>query len=373
MALRTSKFEDFSHPLYDKPKLEEAAHILVIRLSAMGDVAMLVPVLRILTATYPNLKITLLTRRFFAPMFKDIPNVEVYQADLSGIHHGFVGLCRLARELKELGIDAVADLHDVLRSNVLRYIFYLYRIPVKQIDKGRAEKKELTAENNKVFKQLKSTHQRYADVFSELGYPVDLKKPSFPSKQKLSPKILEITGKNVLKWIGIAPFAQHDSKVYPLDLMERVIKEIDKEGKAMIFLFGGGKLETDKLEALAKKFSNVVSIAGKLSFEEELALISNLDLMLSMDSGNAHLAAMYGIPVITLWGVTHPYAGFSAFNQPPENNLLPDLNKYPKIPTSVYGNKFPEGYENVMRSISPQKVVDKLKAPQPPKGEFETH
>ncbi|MFO7720227.1 MAG: glycosyltransferase family 9 protein [Gillisia sp.] len=365
MASRTSKFEDFSHPLYDKPKLEKAAHILVIRLSAMGDVAMLVPVLRSLTTTYPNLKITLLTRGFFAPMFKDIPNVEIYKADISGIHHGFVGLCRLARELKELEIDAVADLHDVLRSNVLRYIFYFYGIPVKQIDKGRTEKKALTAEENKVFKQLKSTHQRYADVFSELGYPVDLKDLSFPLKLKLSPKILKITGKNSLKWIGIAPFAQHDSKVYPLDLMEKVIKEIDREGKAEIFLFGGGKLETEKLEKLSENFKNVVSIAGKLSFEEELALISNLDVMLSMDSGNAHLAAMYGIPVITLWGVTHPYAGFSAFNQPPENNLLPDLNKYPKIPTSVYGNKFPEGYEDVMRSISPLKVVEKLKAPQP--------
>ncbi len=361
MADRTSKFEDFSHPLYDKPKLEEAAHILVIRLSAMGDVAMLVPVLRIVTATYPNLKITLLTRGFFAPMFKDIPNVEVYKADFSGIHQGFVGLCRLARELKELEIDAVADLHDVLRSNVLRYIFYLYRIPVKPIDKGRAEKKALTAENNKVFKKLKSTHQRYADVFSELGYSVNLNEPSFPLKQKLSPNILEITGKNVLKWIGIAPFAQHDSKVYPLDLMERVIREIDKEGKAEIFLFGGGKSETEQLEKLAKQFGNVVSIAGKLSFEEELALISNLDVMLSMDSANAHLAAMYGIPVITLWGVTHPYAGFSAFNQPSENNLLPDINKYSKIPTSVYGNKFPEGYENVMRTIPPQKVVDKIR------------
>lgn len=361
MAGRTSKFEDFSHPLYDKPKTEEAAHILVIRLSAMGDVAMLVPVLRILTATYPNLKITLLTRGFFAPMFKNLPNVEVYQADLSGIHHGFVGLCRLARELKELEIDGVADLHNVLRSNVLRYIFYMYGIPVKQIDKGRAEKKALTAENNKTFKQLKSTHHRYADVFSELGYPVNLKKPSFPLKQKLSPKILEITGRNILKWIGIAPFAQHDSKVYPLDLMERVIRGIDKEGEAKIFLFGGGKSETDKLEKLAKKFENVISVVGRLSFEEELALISNLDVMLSMDSGNAHLAAMYGIPVITLWGVTHPYAGFSAFNQPPGNNLLPDLNKYSKIPTSVYGNKSPEGYKDVMRTIPPQKVVNKIR------------
>lgn len=89
-------------------------------------------------------------------------------------------------------------------------------------------------------------------------------------------------------------------------------------------------------------------------------MISNLDGMLSMDSGNAHLAAMYNVPVITLWGVTHPFAGFGAFNQPMENHLLPDMERYPAIPTSVYGNKVPEGYEDVMRTIPPERVVAKV-------------
>ncbi|MCF4100663.1 glycosyltransferase family 9 protein [Gillisia sp. M10.2A] len=336
------------------------AHILVIRLSAMGDVAMLVPVLRTLIQTYPQLKITVLTRAFFAPMFAGIPNVEVYEADINGVHNGVFGLSRLAKDLRDLGIDAVADVHDVLRSNVLKSIFYFYGIQVKQIDKGRAEKKALTASNNKIFKQLKSTHQRYADVFEELGYPIDLREHSFPQKQKLSPNTREITGNNTLKWLGVAPFAQHDSKVYPLDLLEDVLRSINDEGKTQIYLFGGGKKEKEQLEALAFKYEHITSLAGKLKFEEELALISNLDGMLSMDSGNAHLAAMYGIPVVSLWGVTHPFAGFTAFNQPQENSILPDLDQYPKIPTSIYGNKVPEGYEEVMRTIKPEKVIEKL-------------
>jgi ADP-heptose:LPS heptosyltransferase len=333
----------------------------VIRLSAMGDVAMLAPVLKILTNTYPHLKVTVLTREFFAPIFEDIPNVAVYPADLGGLHNGMIGLCRLAKELRELDIDAVADVHNVLRSNVLKSVFYFYGIPVEQINKGRPEKKALTAENNKVFKQLKSSHQRYADVFGALGFSIDLSLPLFNGKQKLSPNTLTFTGKDAQKWVGIAPFAQHASKVYPLDLMEEVIKHLSHEEKIQILLFGGGKTETEKLKTLASRFENVISLAGKLRFEEELALISNLDVMLSMDSGNAHLAAMYGVPVITLWGVTHPYAGFSAYNQPPENNLLPNLLEYPKIPTSVYGNKYPEGYGEVMRSIPPERVVEKVK------------
>lgn len=121
----------------------EAAHILVIRLSAMGDVAMCVPVLRVLTSTYPHLKVSVLTRGFFEPMFKGIPRVSVYKADITGVHSGVLGLGSLAKELRDIGIDKVADLHNVLRSNVLKSVFYMFGIPVKQIDKGRSEKKRL--------------------------------------------------------------------------------------------------------------------------------------------------------------------------------------------------------------------------------------
>ncbi|MCM4155026.1 glycosyltransferase family 9 protein [Gramella sp. AN32] len=336
-------------------------HILVLRFSAMGDVAMIVPVLSVLRQTYPEIKVTVASRSFFRPLFSQIPNVHFYEADINGVHSGVMGLSSLAKELKdEEEIDMVADLHDVLRTNILRSIFYLYGIPFKQIDKGRAEKKALTRSDNKVFQQLKSTHQRYADVFKNLGYPIDLNNYRPPKKRKLLPKIYDIVGKQSQKWLGIAPFAQHNSKVYPADLMEEVIAEINKTGHYKILLFGGGEKEKLQLAHWEKEFQHCVSLVGKLSLAEELTVISNLDGMLSMDSGNAHFAAIYEIPVITLWGVTHPFTGFSAFGQPMQNSILPDLHQYPKIPTSVYGNKVPAGYEDVMRSIPPEKVIRKI-------------
>ena len=271
-----------------------------------------------------------------------------------------LGLGTLARELRDEEIDVVADLHDVIRTNVLRSLFYFYGIPFKQINKGRSEKKSLTRENNKEFRPLKSTHQRYADVFSELGYPIDLSEYKIPPRRDLLPKVYEVIGKQSQKWLGVAPFAQHDSKCYPADLMEKVLSELNSRDNIKMIMFGGGDTEKEKLEEWESKFENCVSVVGKLRFAEELSLISNLDAMLSMDSGNAHLAANFGIPVITIWGVTHPYTGFKPFNQPLENCLLPDLDKYPKIPTSVYGNKVPEGYEDVMRSIPPEKVIEKV-------------
>lgn len=338
-----------------------AKHILVIRLSAMGDVAMTVPVLKRVTERFPGLRITILTRRFFAPIFKDIKNVQVYEAEIHDRHKGVAGLRRLSHELEDLGIDAVADLHNVLRSNILKVFLQLDGIPVKQIHKGRPEKRALTRKTGKIFKPLKSTHERYAEVFDKLGFPIDLLETASLPKQKVSETVQRLTGDEPKKWLGIAPFAQHESKVYPQDLMEEVLQHLEKEQNLKVFLFGGGAKECGILEHWEEKFENAVSLAGKVSFAEELAFISNLDAMLSMDSGNGHIAANYGIPVVTMWGLTHPYTGFAPFGQPGSNWILPDLEKYPAIPTSIYGKTVPEGYEDVMRSIPPETVVQKIK------------
>lgn len=317
---------------------------------------MTVPVLRALTKQYPELKITVVTRSFFKPFFQDLNNVEVYSADLKGKHKGFLGLYKLSKELKVLQFDAVADLHNVLRSKILKFFFTGKKIV--QIDKGRAEKKALIS--GKHFQQLKTTHQRYVDVFKGLGYDVELSNPTFSRPKSLTEDLIQFVTHKDYKIIGIAPFAAHKSKMYPLQQMEEVISQLSKTYN--VILFGGGKEEIEILNQIETKYSNVNSAAGKLSLEEELALISNVDLMLSMDSGNAHLAAMLGKKVMTIWGVTHPFAGFAPFNQAKDYALLADREKYPLIPTSIYGNKYPEGYENAAASISVEGVVAKIKA-----------
>lgn len=339
-----------------KPK-----HILVIRMSAMGDVAMTVPVLRVLTQTYPDLKITVVSRSFFKPLFDGIPNLDFLEADVYGKHKGLPGLLKLAKEARARGVDAVADLHNVIRSKVITRYLKMKGLRTATQDKGRAEKKALIATENRQFVQLKTTHQRYADVFATLGYPIDLSDFIAPGHKDLPPKLNAMIGVEPKKLIGIAPFAAHEGKAYPLHLMTELISFLDAVDKYRIFLFGGGKKEIEQLQALERPFSNVTNVAGKLSFEEELALISNLDLMVSMDSGNGHLAAMYGIPVLTLWGVTHPYAGFTPFNQPADYQFLANREQYPLIPTSIYGNKYPQGYEKAMETIDPKEVWRKIR------------
>jgi ADP-heptose:LPS heptosyltransferase len=218
----------------------------------------------------------------------------------------------------------------------------------------------LTQPENKVFKQLPTMFERHVKVFEQLGFTVDLSQAVFPKKAVLSPEILAVIGEKSQKLIGIAPFAQYDSKVYPLDLMQEVINQLSKNLDYKILLFGGGKNEIEILDSFSANKENVINMAGKIKFQQELQLISNLDVMLSMDSGNAHIAAMLGVKVISLWGSTHPYAGFSPFNQPLENALVSDRNQFPKLPTSVYGNKKVEGYEDVMRTITVDSIIKVL-------------
>jgi ADP-heptose:LPS heptosyltransferase len=345
----------------------KAKHIAVIRLSAMGDVAMTVPVIRAFIEQNPNVKITVVSRPFFKPFFDELANVNFFAVDLNQQHKGFLGLLRLYSDLKKLDIDAVADLHNVLRSKVIRTLFALSGKKLAFTNKGRREKKKLTRSKNKIFKPLKLMVERHVDTFSQLGFSVDLSSPIFPKKAVLSEEILKISGEKIqiltairTNWIGIAPFAQYDSKVYPADLMQIVIDQLASNNNNKIFLFGGGTKEIEILNQFASTKDNIIVVAGKLNLQQELQLISNLNVMLSMDSGNAHIAAMLGIKVITLWGSTHPFAGFIPFNQPLENCLVSDRNQYPLLPTSVYGNKKVVGYEDVMRSISVESILKEI-------------
>lgn len=343
----------------DKSRQE---HILLIRLSAMGDVAMTVPVLVGLRRNYPNLRVTVLTKPFFKPLFFALPNVRVHVADVKGKHKGILGLWKLFQELKKFNIDKVADLHNVLRSSVLKQFFGLSSIPFVQIDKGRAAKKELTNPKRTTFKPLNTTINRYCDVFEKLGYPITLENTDVLPRQHAVGKVLRLIKNEVKILLGIAPFAAFEGKMYPEQLMEKVLTVLSNTNKYKIILFGGGENEVKVLSSWEQQFANTCNAAGKLSFAEELALISNLDLMVAMDSGNAHLSALFGVPTLTLWGVTHPYAGFYPFAQPEGNSLLADREAYPLIPTSIYGNKHPPGYEKAMETIAPEAVVRKIEA-----------
>ena len=321
---------------------------------------MTVPVVAALREQYPEIKITIISKPFVKPLFDHLVNVHFIEANVYGEHKGILGLRKLSKSILSHNIDAFIDLHNVIRTKILRSFIRMHGVPVSVIDKGRSEKKALTRSKNKQLSPLPTTHERYVVALSAAG--IGLKWPSNVAvkKQPLLEKTAQLMGSWKGKAIAIAPFAAYEAKMYPLDLMRSVLEQLTSLGQYKLFLFGGGDAEKQKLTTLAKGLENTEVVVGRLNFTEELALISNMDLMISMDSANGHLAANYGIPVLTLWGATHPYLGFVPYGQPMTNQLLPDLKKYPEIPTSVYGNKLPESHKDVMTSILPEAVVKKV-------------
>ena len=312
--------------------------LLVIRFSALGDVAMTVPVIDALARRYRDVDITILSRPHVQPLFARMPaHVHFRGIDLNR-YKGIGGLYRLFRELKREGYDAVADLHDVLRSQVIRTLFACTGARVAHIDKGRSEKKALTRPHNKQLHPLPSSFDRYEAVFARLGYPVKSDFRSIYGDGQGDPSLFQtVTGlPDGTRWIGIAPFAAHPGKILPEETMQRLLTLLSAREDYRIFLFGGGKEETRQLEAWAASSPRITSVAGKLTLEAELSLMSHLHVMVSMDSANMHVASLVGIPVVSVWGATHPYTGFMGWKQSERHAVQVAL---PCRPCSIFGNK----------------------------------
>ena len=292
--------------------------ILAYRFSAFGDVAMIVPVLKEFLAQNPDTEIVFVSRKNFSDLFDGVERLTFRGVNLDD-YKGFFGLRKLALELKnEFQPDFVADLHNVLRTKILSFFFK----KTATLDKGRTEKKLLTRKENKIKKPLKPTTERYADVFRKLGFTLKLSH-QFPknSQQKSG--------------IGFAPFAQHAGKMLPIEKSLDLVKILSKNHP--IYLFGGGKKEVEILSKWEQEVENVTSLAGKLSLKEELQKISELELMISMDSANMHLASLVGTRVVSVWGATHYFAGFLGYGQS-ENDIV-EITDLACRPCSVFGNK----------------------------------
>jgi len=332
--------------------------IIILRFSAMGDVAMVASVLQEFSEQNPTAELIMVSRQAFKPFFDHIPNLIFHPIQPKTLHKGINGLYKLYQELRSYKPSAIADLHDNLRSRAISTFFRLTGIKIRRINKGRAEKKALTRAIKKVFKPLRKTVERYADVFRELGFSFKLSHQINKSAQALPTKAQALFTDQTTKKIGISPFAQHIYKVYALEKMEAVIASLSRLGYEL-FIFGGGEKEQHVAENWAKTYQNTYNLIGNFNLTEELDIISNLDLMLSMDSSGMHMASLVGIPVVSIWGPTHPYAGFLGYGQQESDCIQID---HPARPNSIYGNKpCLCGVENCIDLIAPETIVKKIK------------
>ncbi len=334
-------------------------NLLVIRASAMGDVALITPVIAGIRKQYPSVEMTILTRPAFESFFYSINGIKLFMPDFRKRHKGFIGIIRLYRDIaKDSKTDYVIDLHDVIRSKILRWLFGLTGMPVFVIDKGRREKRYAT--RGKATILLKHSVERYCDVFAAAGFPVNPVTPSIVPADNDFPTDPELKLATGEMNIGVAPYARHPLKMWPEDYMVKLLGMISARSRTKFWLFGG----RDELERLGRFQSMVPGsciVSGKTDLKGELALIGRLDFMISMDSSNMHMAALLGTKVISIWGGTDPITGFGAWQQPENYSIRIPATELTCRPCTVYGKgKCRRGDFACMNWLTPEKVLSRL-------------
>ena len=334
-------------------------NVLIIRFSAIGDVVMMLPIVHSVAEAYPDTQFTVLSQKRFAPIFAMMPaNVTFMGVDLKHDYNGMAGINKLYKELKEKNFDAVANLHGVLRTNILATRFTLNGgTKVRSIKKRRLQRQKLTRKFCKNLTPQLPTTEKYKSVLQKLGFNFNITfKSIFGNTKGNLSQIEQFTGKKECHWIGIAPFAAHKGKIYSLEKMEKVVAELYKRAHTKVFLFAYGK-EQDSIKEWIEKYP-ITLIGGQLNMQEELILMSHLDVMLAMDSSNTHLASVAGTRVVSIWGATHPAAGFAGFGQKESDSIQADLACRP---CSIYGKKpCRYGDYRCLNSINPETVIEKI-------------
>ena len=341
------------------------SNVLIIRLSALGDVAMTIPVVYSAAEANPQDAFTVLTHENLLPLFINRPpNVSVKGVNTKSTEKSLWGFLRYIFRLRKCNFDVALDLHSVIRSRIADVFFRLSGKKVFIIDKGRNERRNIVRRPPKKIEPLLQTVDRYADVFHAAGYRFDETFTSLFEKMPVDEKMadekmpVDMAGEKKGFWVGIAPFAKHKGKIYPIEKMAQVMAQLSERDDITLFLFGGRGEEEELLNRWAAEYKNTVNMAGRYALSVELAFMSRLDVLVSMDSANMHLASIAGTKVISVWGATHPYAGFYGYRQPKDLAIQVDL---PCRPCSIYGNKpCYRGDWACMREILPEQITRKV-------------
>lgn len=337
-------------------------HLLIIRLSSIADMAMTVPVVKSLATQYPHIRITILGRPFAKPLFKNLAaNVGFMEADVKNEYKGLKGLNALYRRLAAKKFTAVADFQNAIKSKYLRLRFNVDRYRVAHIGK-RNLRNHATVQQTEG-ETCYTVFQCYADTLKALGYPIQIKFDSLFGTAKgnlrqLPPPYQE--KKSFQQWIGIAPFANMPAKMYPLDQMIQVIQGLlAKHPSCRIFIFARNDKDIQTAEDLLATHKHCVLVHQYVNnMQEELILMSHLNVLLTMDNANMHLASLVATPTISVWNTTYPNNGHKAWNQKDENILQMNVSD------NLSDNKdTPQRNANkcvTMMYITPQTIIEKI-------------
>lgn len=330
---------------------------LVLRLSSIGDILLATPFLRALRRSYPHARIDVAVRAEYADLLRHHPAVSVlHEID---VREGRAGLARWRRRFREERYDTVFDLHNVLRTRLLRRGI---APRVRVLRKYSLRRALLVRAGINLLAAAPSVPERYIACAAADGLEPDDRGPEIflPAKleEELRRRVLPEDAGNA-RLIGICPGARHTTKRWPLEHFEELCRLLLHVPGARIAVFGGAD-DRDAGETLARLDpASVHNYCGALTLLETAAAMRSCDVAVTNDSGLMHMACACAVPVVALFGSTVREFGFFPYQS--ASVVLETSGLRCRPCTHVGRSDCPRGHFRCMRDIHPQDVVSAVR------------
>lgn len=268
---------------------------LILRFSSIGDIVLTTPVIRCLKQQYPDAEVHYVTKKSYQSLLVNNPYIDkvlVLEKNLND----------LVKQLKSERYDYVIDLHNNLRTTILKL-----RLGVKSFsfDKLNFQKWILVKFNKDIMPNVHIV-DRYMKTIESLGVKNDNRGLDYfiPEKDEMP---LDWLPENFQK--GYAVYAiggQHETKKLPFHKMIELCKTIQ-----LPLVLIGGKEDTfisEKLSVISE-ISPIFDTCGKCNLNQSASIIQNASIVYTHDTGMMHVAAALKKKVISIWGNTVPAFG----------------------------------------------------------------
>ena len=283
--------------------------IAFIRLSSLGDVIMTTPLYREVKRRSPGTRVSVITKERYAGLLAGNPHVdEVLPFEDRGRHGGLTGLVSFSRSLRSRTFDLLVDLHGSLRSRLLCLLLRKKRM--SGYDKGRTARR-IMVRNGPGAVELASTVDRYFGALGLTEFRSPVPELFVPSGDRVSVEKETAPFRTKGRLVGLNTGARWDTKKWPLEhwreLVNLLVPDVD------ILLFGD---PTDRpgLERIREETGvtlPVVSMTEAAGLGRTMGYLALCDAVVSVDSGPMHMAEALSVPVVALFGPTHPCLGFA--------------------------------------------------------------
>ncbi len=328
--------------------------ILVVKLTAVGDVVLITAALKALRAKFPQAHIYCLTSPEASPVLQRCPYLTgIILFDPKDKQFGAV--CRMGRELRRYRFDKVIDLQNNRISHWLSFL------AAPKDSYGYDNGKFSFLLSKKIKNDIKDIppveHQFRILKMLGIDYHPDLRLELWPSAKDEAyvQGLLEsewLDSKQLFIGLNVAASAHWSSKNWPLEHMARLCDILGAKNIRVI-LTGQDKDKALVRQLIAKAKAKPASFVGKTNILQLAALIKRCKAYVGPDSAPLHVAASQGVPVIALFGPTDPKR-----HMPPVSAGLV-INKALKC-SPCYSGVCKINTQACMKEISPEEVAKQV-------------